>query len=271
MKLIISTIILLITSFVFADLHTVCHLEVGTCDYSTIQSALDAEEVVENDTVLVEMGTYYENLIIQKSVILISRAIYGYTEEELQANWHNWVGEAEDGSWQMENPYILHTIIDGSADTNERSPFRSAIMVNSPPGIGDQFERAIQPRISGFSIQNGAGTQVGIGDQFERAVQSETRGGGIYSNNAFPTISYNGFASNGIGDQFERAAGGAARGGAIFLGIGDQFERTGSVVIDTWDDMDPALYRDDINLNNRISYSDLKNRNKENFYTIGTK
>ena len=251
MKSIISTTIILFTSLVFADLHTVCHLEIGVCDYITIQSALDDILVVDNDTVLVEMGTYYENLIIQKSVILISRAVYGYEEEELQDSWYNWVGEAEDGSWEMQNPYINHTIIDGSADTNDRSPFRSSIMVNSPPNTGDQFERAIEPRISGFTIQNGMGTQVmNTGDQFERELQTESRGGGIYSNNAFPTISFNAIVSN-TGDQFERAAGGGiSRGGAIFLSTGDQFERTGSVVIDTWDDFDHSLYRDDIDLSN---------------------
>ena len=75
-------------------------------DYSTIQEGIDASQ--DGDTVLVAEGTYIENLILNKSILLASHAIY----DDLT----NWV-EYDDqftSEWQITNDHINNTIIDGS-------------------------------------------------------------------------------------------------------------------------------------------------------------
>ena len=43
-------------------------------DYSTIQAGIDASD--NGDTVLIAQGIYFENLILQKEIVLTSHAIY---------------------------------------------------------------------------------------------------------------------------------------------------------------------------------------------------
>ena len=43
-------------------------------DYSTIQEGINAS--IDGDTVLVAQGTYIENLILEKEIVLASHAIY---------------------------------------------------------------------------------------------------------------------------------------------------------------------------------------------------
>ena len=57
-------------------------------DYTTIQAGINAS--TSGDTVLVSNGDYYENIIIDKSIVLASYAIY----DDLS----NWVTE-ESGVW----------------------------------------------------------------------------------------------------------------------------------------------------------------------------
>ena len=42
-------------------------------DYSTIQEGIDAS--LDGDTVLIAQGTYYENLILEKEIVLGSHAL----------------------------------------------------------------------------------------------------------------------------------------------------------------------------------------------------
>ena len=43
-------------------------------DYSTIQAGINASD--NGDTVLIAQGIYFENLILQKEIVLTSHAIY---------------------------------------------------------------------------------------------------------------------------------------------------------------------------------------------------
>lgn len=110
-------------------------------DYLTIQEGIDAS--VNGDTVLVQPGTYIENLTIQgKDIILASLFIT-----------------------TSDTSYISNTIIDGSH-------IRSAIEISH-----NTTNKAL---ISGFTIVNGGTTAPG----------SNSRGGGIYCDNASPRLSY---------------------------------------------------------------------------------
>jgi len=152
---------------------------------------------MDGDTVLVDEGEYFENLIIQKSITLTSYAIY----DDLSG----WVDNF--GEWYITNDNILNTRIDGSMDTNGDN-FQSTILINSPD------DECISPIIFGFTITDGDGTVHTFTVDGETV--EERIGGGILSNNANPRINYN-YLTNNNGDV---EAGGLDDGGALNMGSG---------------------------------------------------
>ena len=64
-------------------------------DYPTIQNGIDAS--VDGDTVLIAQGIYYENLMLEKEIVIASHAI----NDDLDSEWLN-------------NENIQETIISGA-------------------------------------------------------------------------------------------------------------------------------------------------------------
>ena len=84
-------------------------------DYTTIQEGIDAS--VDGDTVLIAEGTYYENLILEKEIVLASHAIY----DDLDSDW-------------LDNWYIQETIMSGEQEASD--PNREAVLLSvAVPGI----------------------------------------------------------------------------------------------------------------------------------------
>ena len=118
MKFTITYLIILLSSFVFTqDVHTVCHE--GECPegtgafYRTIQEAIDdCENIPDGSTILVEPGTYEENLIIQRDLNIVSRFAHEKTEEEMLEDFEEGLEKTEKGYRVHED--IRNTIIDGS-------------------------------------------------------------------------------------------------------------------------------------------------------------
>ena len=147
-------------------------------DYVTIQEGIDAS--VEGDTVLVAQGTYPENLILEKEIVLASHAI----NDDLSTNWTN-------------NENIHGTIVSGTHSG-------SCLIVR---------DGNINPTIIGFTFQDGTGTQMlltscGIS-------RRERSGGAILLYKAYPTIMYNRFMNNGFTPGLAGGGDAAVNGGAI--------------------------------------------------------
>ena len=159
-------------------------------DYATIQGAIN--QSVDGDTVLVAEGTYYENLMINKEITLMSTANFD-DDIEGNENWHD-------------NQIINQTIVNGSNLANPNK--RSCLVVRD----GD-----VQPTIKGFTFEGGVGTKMNIiGCDAGGGIQrSEITGGGVLVYDAYPTINYNRFIGNGTTPDSERGRKGSRNGGAI--------------------------------------------------------
>ena len=160
-------------------------------DFGTIQEGIDISQ--DGDTVLVADGTYIENLILNKSIVLASHAIY----DDLT----NWV-EYDDQftfEWQITNDHINNTIIDGSSPAD--SVYASVILITPDSEI------CITPEVMGFTIQNGGGTQVALTDNEGNEYQ-ERLGGGILADISDPFIHYNKISNNGSVISTTRLGGG---------------------------------------------------------------
>ena len=160
-------------------------------DFNTIQDGVDNSQI--GDTVLVHPGTYYENVIINKTITLASLAIF----DDLN-NWYDY----NDSSSQFEviNHNINSTIIDGSYAEFNVGAFGSddiADYIGSSIFVGSFNEECISPLIIGFTIQNGKGTMT-EGPQWYGYYKK--KGGGVYSYLSNTSIHYNKFINNGAQD-----------------------------------------------------------------------
>ena len=142
-------------------------------DYTTIQEGIDAS--VDGDTVLIAQGTYYENLILEKEIVLTSHAI----NDNLDSEWIN-------------NGNINETIISGAQEPTNPN-YGSCLIIR---------DGNIQPVIIGLTFQDGIGTAMVENDTCELVVQRPERSGGaILIYKAYPTIMYNRFIDNGSSAQ----------------------------------------------------------------------
>ena len=133
-------------------------------DYSSIQAGIDAS--IEGDTVLVSQGTYIENLILEKEIVLASHAIYDDLDD-----------------W-MSNENIMNTTIVGSEPSNPKKGSCLQVSYGS-----------IEPTILGFTFKDGLGTSLSVDDC--GIYRKEVSGGAILAFKAYPVIMYNRFKNNG--------------------------------------------------------------------------
>jgi len=143
-------------------------------DYSTIQAGINASN--DGDTVLVAEGTYAENLILEKEIVLASHAIY----DDLDSDW-------------TINENVQGTIVNGGLNG-------SCLVIR----YGN-----IQPTVIGFTFENGVGSSMfidnGCSDTQERS------GGAMVVYKAYPTVNYNRFMNNGLDtDSGQNTANGGA-------------------------------------------------------------
>jgi hypothetical protein len=147
-------------------------------DQPTIQAGVNAAGIA--DTVLVDHGTYFENVKISfKSVTLASRFIV-------------------DGDPQ----HISQTLIDGSSPASSDTG-SCIILLNSPAGV-----------VEGFTLTGGTGTK--WLDQSDGLIYRE--GGGILVEGGDPTLAHNLFLRNEATEVVAGVK--SAGGGGIRVGFG---------------------------------------------------
>lgn len=153
--------LLLVSGALFGNTFRVPH------KYSTIQSAINAANI--GDTVVVDEGVYYENIRIDKNIVLASRFIV-----------------------DQNTSHISNTIIDGSKPHDSLKA--SCIHIS-----GETDSHCI---ILGFTIRRGLGTYVhapteeGLNPSVSGFSEYWIGGGGIFANNTGARIAYNVITEN---------------------------------------------------------------------------
>ncbi|MBT5078621.1 MAG: hypothetical protein HOM61_06915, partial [Candidatus Marinimicrobia bacterium] len=143
-------------------------------DFGTIQEGIDAS--VDGDTVLVAGGDYVENLVLNKSIVLTSYAIYDNLDEWIIFDYYYF------SRWVINNSHIENTRIFG---TNPDDPDYGSVILINPDS-----DECIYPEIVGFTIAGGSGTVV------LRDGNPVTLGGGILADVSDPYIHHNAFENN---------------------------------------------------------------------------
>ena len=149
-------------------------------DFETIQEGIDAS--VDGDTVLVADGDYVENLVLDKSIVLTSYAIYDNLDE--------WIifDDYYFNQWVINNAHIENTRLVGSSPDD---PDYGSVILITPDS-----DECITPEIIGFTIQGGSGTSV-VRVNVEGEEYDVVLGGGILADVSDPHVHHNAFFQNG--------------------------------------------------------------------------
>ena len=158
----------------------------------TIQEGINA--AVDGDIVVVYPDTYFENILIDKSIILTSLALFDTTTNTLLDSLETWTS-GNSGNIIVSDDFINSTIIDGSMGDN------STVTI-----AGND---CIEPEILGFTIRGGKGTEM---DRFYEDPEGGTITvkqhlvGGIFSFKSNPKVHYNKIQDNGVLGDVETGA-----------------------------------------------------------------
>ena len=162
-------------------------------DYSSIQIGIN--NAFSGDTILVSDGDYVENLIIDKSIVLASNAIFD--------NLDDWIAfdDLYFNQWVVDNSHILNTRIIGN---NPTDPSLGSTILIAPSS-----NECISPEIIGFTITGGQGTSVyRPGDELGEFDEVKL-GGAILADISNPYIHHNAIINSGSNEVLS--------GGGVYL------------------------------------------------------